>query len=394
MTAVPTSDWVLDPAVTFLNHGSFGACPADVLHAQRALQDRMERQPVRFLSRELEGLLDDARAALGAFLGADPDDLAFMRNTTSGVNTVLRSLPFEPGDEVVVTDHAYNACRNALDYVAARAGVRVVVARVPFPLARPEEVTRAIVGVATGRTRLALVDHVTSPTGLVFPIAAIVRELAARGVDTLVDGAHAPGMVPLDLDGLGAAYYTGNGHKWLCAPKGSAFLWVRRDRQADVHPLTISHGFNSGRGDRSPFRLEFDWTGTDDPTPALTVPAALRSIEARRPGGWPAVMARNRALALEARRILCDALGVAPPSPDEMIGALAAVPLPDVATIVPGRRADETLQQALREQFSIEVPVPLWPAPPRRLVRVSAQLYNEPEQYTSLAKALVTLLHP
>jgi isopenicillin-N epimerase len=384
--------WLLDPDVTFLNHGSFGACPVDVLEAQRALQDRMERQPVRFLSRELEGLLDASRAALGAFLGADPDDLAFVSNTTSGVNTVLRSVAFDPGDELIVTDHAYNACRNALDYVARRTGAHVVVAAVPFPLAAPDAVTRAIVGAVSPRTRLALVDHVTSPTGLVFPIARIVSALVEHGVDTLVDGAHAPGMVPLDLDGLGAAYYTGNAHKWLCAPKGSAFLWVRRDRQAHVHPLTISHGFNSRREDRSPFRIEFDWTGTSDPTPALTIPAALRSISARLPGGWPAVMERNHSLALEARRTLCAALGVPPPSPDEMIGALAAIPLPDGSTPAAGRRSDDELQRALRERFAIEVPVPVWPAPPKRLVRVSAQLYNTPEQYARLAGALVTLL--
>jgi isopenicillin-N epimerase len=386
------ASWRLDPDVIFLNHGSFGACPVDVLEAQRELQDRMERQPVRFLSRELEGLLDAARAALGEFLGADPDDLAFVSNTTSGVNTVLRSLAFDPGDEVIVTDHAYNACRNALEYVARRTGARVVVAPVPFPLATTDAVTRAITGAVGPRTRLALVDHVTSPTGLVFPIAAIVRELRERGVDTLVDGAHAPGMVPVDLDALGAAYYTGNGHKWLCAPKGSAFLWVRRDRQAGMHPLTISHGLNSRREDRSPFRIEFDWTGTIDPTPALAIPAALRWMEGRRPGGWPAVMEHNRLLALEARRTLCAALAVSPPSPDEMIGALAAVPLPDGPPTMLGRRSDEELQHALRERFGIEVPVPAWPAPPRRLVRVSAQLYNDAGQYARLATALVSLL--
>ena len=387
-----SSAWLLDPEVTFLNHGSFGACPADVLEAQRGLQVRMERQPVRFLSRELEALLDEARGALGAFLGADPDDLAFVPNTTSGVNTVLRSLAFEPGDEVIVTDHAYNACRNALDYVAGRARVRVVVAAIPFPLAGPDAVMTPILEAVGPRTRLALVDHVTSPTGLVFPIAAIVDALAQRGVDTLVDGAHAPGMVPVHLDRLGAAYYTGNAHKWLCAPKGSAFLWARRDRQAGIHPLTISHGLNSQRHDRSRFRIEFDWTGTDDPTPALTIPAALRSIEARVPGGWPAVMERNRALAVEARRLLCAALAVPSPCPDEMIGALAAVPLPDTKTWTPGRRSDDPLQQALRDGFGIEVPVPLWPSPPRRLVRVSAQLYNHRDQYARLASALVTLL--
>ena len=387
-----SSLWTLDPDVAFLNHGSFGACPAEVLEAQCALRARMEREPVRFLSRDLDGLLEGARSALGAFVGADPDDLAFVPNATSGVNTVLRSLLFSEGDEVIVTDHGYNACRNALDFVAARTGVRVVVVRVPFPLQGAAQVTEAVLGAATERTRLALLDHVTSPTGLVFPIARIVAALEERGIDTLVDGAHAPGMVPLDLRALGAAYYTGNAHKWLCAPKGSAFLWVRRDRQSRIHPLTVSHGFNAVRADRSRFRLEFDWTGTIDPTPALCITAALRFMQARLPGGWPAVMERNRALALEARRRLATALGVRPPGPDDMIGALAAIPLPDVREGTPFSRADDALQRALRERFSIEVPVPMWPAPPRRLVRVSAQLYNTLEHYDRLAGALVTLL--
>jgi isopenicillin-N epimerase len=380
--------WPLDSAVTFLNHGSYGACPTEILRHQAALRAELEAEPVRFLGRELEGRLDAARAALGAFVGADPDDLAFIANATGGVNAVVRSLSFEAGDEILTTDHAYAACRNTLDYVADRAGARVVVATIPFPVASPQQVVDAVLARVTPRTRLALVDHITSPTGLILPIARIVAELAARGVETLVDGAHAPGMVPLDLRGLGAAYYSANCHKWLCTPKGSAFLWVRRDRQADVHPLTISHGAKGERAGRTRFRLEFDWTGTQDPTAWLTVPMAIDYLAGLVPGGWPALMARNRALALDARRLLGAAVGTPAACPEEMIGSLASVILPDSVTTETGWRVPEPLQARLFAGHAIEVPIMRWPAPPRRLIRVSAQLYNRGEQYARLAEAL------
>jgi isopenicillin-N epimerase len=383
--------WPLDPDVTFLNHGSYGACPRAVLDAQTRWRERLEAEPVRFLGRDLEGLLDEARVALAAFVGAEPDDLAFVPNATTGVNTVLRWLDLDRGDEILATDHAYNACRNAVDAVAARAGARVVVAPVPFPLAAPEQVTDAVLGRVGARTRVALVDHVTSPTGIVLPIEELVSRLTERGVDALVDGAHAPGMVPLDLRGLGAAYYSGNCHKWLCAPKGSGFLHVRRDRQAGVRPLVISHGANSRRTDRSRFRLEFDWTGTSDPTAYLTVPDAIRYMGSLLPGGWPALMAHNRCTALRARDRLGEALGVPPPAPDSMIGSLAALPVPPDFGLAPHDSERDPLQTVLFDRFGLELPVFTWPALAVRILRVSAQLYNTPADYERLAEALDTL---
>jgi len=380
--------WPLERGVAFLNHGSYGACPTEILRHQAALRAEMEAEPVRFLGRELEGRLDAARAALAAFVGAEADDLAFITNATGGVNAVLRSLVLVAGDDLLTTDHAYGACRNTLDYVAQRSGTRVIVATIPFPAASPEAVVDAVLAEVTPRTRLALLDHITSPTGLILPIERLVAELASRGIETLVDGAHAPGMVPLDLRRLGAAYYSANCHKWLCTPKGSAFLWVRRDRQADVHPLTISHGAKGERPGRSRFRLEFDWTGTQDPTAWLAVPKAIDYLGGLVPGGWPALMARNRALALDARRLLCAATATEPPCPEEMIGSLASVVLPDSPTIETGWRQRDPLQARLFDGWGIEVPIIRLPAPPRRLIRVSAQLYNSPGQYARLAEAL------
>ena len=381
--------WDLDPGVVFLNHGSFGACPREVLAAQREFVARMEREPVLFVHRDLEGLLDHARIALADFLGADADDIAFVTNATSGVNTVLRSLRFAPGDELLTTDHEYNACRNALDLAAATWGARVVTARVPFPLRDPAQVVEALTAAATPRTKLVLVDHVTSPTGMVLPVERIVAAFAERGIDVLVDGAHAPGMLPLELRRLGAAYYTGNCHKWLCTPKGSAFLHVRRDRQAALRPLAISHGANSTRTDRSRFRLEFDFCGTCDASPWLAIPAALAFLGRLLPGGIPALMVHNRALALRARDLLCSALGSAPPCPDSMIGSLASIVLDPLALDPVGPLGLDPLQVRLWDQWRIEIPVMRWASPRLRMLRVSPQAYNTIEQYEYLARAVV-----
>ncbi len=376
-------DWTLSPSITYLNHGSYGATPRVVQQAQARLRDELESGPVHFMGKRLEPLLDAARARLAGLLGARNDDLVFVPNATHGVNAVLRSLPFGAGDELLTTDHAYNACRNALDEVAARTGARVTVATLPWPLTSHEGALEAVVNAFTQRTRLLLLDHVTSPTAAVLPVEQLVREARARGIFTLVDGAHAPGMVPLALTALDADAYTGNCHKWLCAPKGAAFLWVAPRHQASLRPLATSHGRNSPRTDRSRFQLEFDWTGTADPTPALCVPAALDFLEGLLPGGLPALMAHNSALARTGRDILARALGVGPLVPGGMLGSMAALPLP------PGDAP--ALHDALYDA-GFEVPVIPFPAAPARLVRISAQAYNHVSEYEALAAALLKLL--
>jgi len=392
MSLPPEADWSrlwsLDPEITFLNHGSFGACPLAILEAQRKYRDQLEREPVRFFVRELELLLDQAREALSRFVGADPQDLVFVPNATTGVNVVLRSLRFSPGDELLITDHAYPACRNSLDYAAERSGTKVVVARLSFPVSSEGVAINSVLSRVTQRTRLAMLDHVTSVTAMVLPVTRLVSELSLLGVDTLVDGAHAPGMVPLDLRSLNAAYYTGNCHKWLCSPKGAAFLHVRRDKQSEIVPLTISHGQSSRRTDRSRFRLQFDVNATVDPSPFLCVPDSIAFLEKLLDGGWKALMARNRNAVLAARDTLCRSLQLPKPVPDSMIGSMAAFPLPPIDGGGAAAPNDlDPLQDELFKRFRIELPV--WSGPnPVRSFRISAQLYNIAKQYEFLAEAL------
>jgi len=408
---VMTGDWLLASDVTFLNHGSFGSCPRPVLQRQSDLRAELEQRPISFLDYELEERLDAARTPLAKFLGARPMDVAFVPNATTGINTVLRSITLQPGDEILTTDHEYNACQNAARAVAAEAGATVVVARVPLPVESPEQVVDAITGAASPRTRIALFSHVTSATALVWPVDRIVAALALRGIETLIDGAHAPGQVLVDLgalEQLGLTYYTGNCHKWLCAPKGSGFLWVRPERQSTIKPLIVSHAANAGRHERSYFIQSADWTGTLDPTPYLCVPAALDYMGSQLPGGWLALLERNHQLAQLARQVLLQRLGTAPMAPGEMLGSMAAIELPAGMQPAPPAVAPDSppgssygqdeLHTVLFERDRIEVPVYLWPPVPQsgrptlRLLRVSAQVYNSLADYERLAQALSGLV--
>ncbi len=382
--------WALDPQTVYLNHGSFGSCPTPVLDEQRRLRAEMELNPVRFLGRDLQPRLADVRAVLGRLVGADPADLALVTNATTAVNTVMRSLVFEPGDEILTTNHEYNACLNAVDVVAKRSGAMVVQAHVPFPLTGPDEVVEAIVAAVTPRTKIALVSHVTSATAVVFPIERIVAELEARGVDVLVDGAHSTAHLELDIDSIGAAYYAATLHKWLCSPRGTGFLHVRQDRQHLIRPLVISHGTNDPNVDAPLFRREFDWQGSHDPTGFLAIPKALETISGLVEGGLPALRLRNHELVLRARDALCQVLDEPNPIPDRMLSAMAVVPIDNRFR---DDRARQRLDRVLRDDARIEIGFMLCRLDPDRwMIRVSCQAYNDETDVEALSRTVAAAL--
>ncbi len=383
--------WALDPEITFLNHGSFGACPTAILERQNEMRRELEANPMDFLHRTLEPRLDAARQRLADFIGCKFENLAFVPNATSGVNAVLQSISLNQTDEVIATNHEYNACRNALNFVARQRGFKVVEVQIPYPVHRIEEAVNPILEAITPRTRLLLLDHITSATGFIMPVEPIIQEFNNRGIDTLIDGAHAPGMVKLQLEKLGATYYTGNCHKWICSPKGSALLYVRPDKIESIRPPIISHGYNTLRSDRSKFLIQFGWTGTLCPTPWLCIPETLDYLGQEIPGNWPAIMERNHRLALQGRDIICRALNVSPPCPDEFHGSMVTIPIPPDPKgrppVLP--RFEALLQNELWVQHKIEVPIFFWPDLKNRHLRISAQLYNSVEDYQVLAEALL-----
>ncbi|MGE0718832.1 MAG: aminotransferase class V-fold PLP-dependent enzyme [Alphaproteobacteria bacterium] len=362
----------LDPTATYLNHGSYGAVPAVVAGAADAWRARVERQPVLFFQETLPQAMRAAAGRLASFLGAAPDDLVFVENATAGANAVLQSLRLQAGDTIVVTDHGYGAVRNAALHVAGRAGASLVEARLPFPGTTPDGVVAAVADVIDGRTRLVIVDHVTSPTALVLPVAEIAAICRHRGVPLLVDGAHAPGMLDLDVPAVGADWYVGNAHKWLFAPRGCGFLWASPAARADLHPTVISHGWGKG------FHAEFDYTGTRDSSPFLAIDAALDFYESLDP---PWLRRRNVALAAEAARIVAASWKTEVLTPAGMAGSMTIVALP--VAVEPTREACRAARAAIWSRRRIEVPVMNMGG--RCHVRLSAQIYNEADDYRRLA---------
>jgi isopenicillin-N epimerase len=368
--------WAIDPTVDYLNHGSFGATPRAVLAAQAVLRAEMEAELVEFLARRLPARLDAVRERVARFVGADPAGLVFVPNATHGVDAALDAIDWRAGDEVVHADHGYNAVKKALLRLEHRHGVKRVDAKVPFPLASAGQVIDAFRAVIGPKTRLVIIDHLTSPTALVLPAAELVALAHAHGVPALVDGAHAPGLLPLDLDAIGADFYTGNLHKWVCAPKGAAIFYVHADWRSRVHARVTSHGYEGG------LAAEFEWTGTFDPTPWLAVAAALDHLEGL---GVEAVRASNHALVQEGRERLAHALGVDLPHPDDptLYGPMASV-------LVPWARAADGPALNARLYAETRIEVPFTGYDDRCFVRISGQVYNRPEQYRRLAEVLRT----
>ncbi len=371
-------EWGLDPDFLTINHGSYGATPKVVLAEQERWRRRMEAQPTRFFAREAPGALREAAGVLAKFLGAEAGDIAFVPNATTGANAVLRSMTFAPGDEILHASHVYNAVRNTIAYVAERSGAKVVVAEVPFP--RPDKATilRNIERAISKRTRIAVIDHITSPSGMILPIAEIVALCKAANVPILVDGAHGPGQVPLDLPKLGTDWYIGTCHKWLAAPKGCGFLYARADRRADLHPVTISHGYREG------FTVEFDWTGTMDPSAFLSLPAAIAFWQKL---GGPELMKHNHNLVAQAGRLLAARLGTEVGASEDMMGSMASVRLP---LDLPARRAEALKVRAALQEAKVDSPI--HPLANGLWLRLSAYAYNELADYERLATLLPGVL--
>jgi len=374
--------WLLDPSATYLNHGTVGVTPKRVLQKQQALRDEMDRQPSRFMLRELNGempapwransRLRDAIEQVAPFVGASPDDLVFVQNVTTGLNAVLLSLPLEPADEMVMTDLAYGAITLAAAEACQRSGATLKTVSVEYPVRDAGDVVAAIVAALTPRTKLVVVDHITAQTALVLPVAAIAAECRARGIPVLVDGAHVPGARPLDIASLGVDWYAANLHKWAHAPRGCGILWAAPDRQASLHPPVVSWGRNRG------FRTEFEHVPTADPTSYLAAPEGIAML---REWDFDACTAYMHRLALDAAAILTERWKTVFEIPEQMIGAMVTVPLPVRA----GRTAADAakLRLALLVDDGIEVQLHAWRE--RLWVRVSAQVYNERSDIDRLA---------
>ena len=385
--------WNIDHEVVFLNHGSFGATPAAILAKQNEYINRMEAEPVRFMASELEPMIWKSKEVLGQFIGAKAEDLVFVHNATTGVNTVLNSLRPEPEDEWLTTNHAYGACVNSLKFYADRGKVNIVTADIPLPIESSDEVLDAILKKITPKTKLVMIDHITSATGLLFPVEKIVSHVQGMGIDVLVDGAHAPGMVALDLEKINPAYYTGNCHKWICSPKGSAFLYVRKDRHDLIAPLLISHKYDYPCKKENLWSNTFFWHATDDYSPYLCVKDAIAYMGSLFPGGWKELREYNRNLCLSARKIVSDALCTQLPAPEEMIVNLS-VSLIGPTKIPPYNfNFTHPLKETLLTYKKIEVYVSMWNRQdPKLWVRISSQCYNSIEQYEYLAQSLKDIL--
>lgn len=375
------SQFLLDPEIVYLNHGSFGACPKPVFEAYQRWQRELERQPVDFLNRRATGLLAEARAKLAAYLGIETDDVVYFPNPTTALNMVARSLDLRSGDEILTTDHEYGAIDRMWRFVCRKTGARYVQRPIPMPVTSHADFVEHFWAGVNERTRVIFISHITSPTALIFPVQEICRRARAAGLLSIVDGAHAPGQIPLNLSALGSDIYAGACHKWLCAPKGSAFLYVRHEVQGNLEPLVVSWGWESEEPSSSQFIDYHEWQGTRDVAAFLSVPAA---IEFQAQHDWDTVRQRCRELTSETRQRLNDLTGLDPICPDspEWFTQMAAARLPEVDL--------QRLEHRLYNEFGIEVALTRWNGQP--LIRVSFQAYNSQADADALLDALAQLL--
>ncbi|KAF5561496.1 isopenicillin N epimerase [Fusarium napiforme] len=384
-------EWQIQKDIIYLDNGAFGSCPKSVVEKQKNIRQRIEENPHEFFERSYVSGLEASRRSLADFLHVNHRDIFLLPGATHAMNVVIQSLRFDPDDEILTTNVAYSSVRMVLDHVAKRDGAHIVVVDVPLLVTGPEDVSERIVAGVTPRTRFAVIDHIPSRIGLVLPAKQIVKELESRGIDTLVDGAHAPGMIQLDLEDINAAYYVANCHKWMCAPRGIGFLHVRRDRAHVIKPLVIARSpYVVGKSKHSVLEHSFGWMGTYCPSAMLSLPSAIDHLKTVMPGGYSDLTSRNHDLAVLARRIVCKAIGVDIPCPDSMIAAMATIPLPDS----PGPEQEGMLpiQQALWKEHGIVIPVYSWPSYPKRVIRLSVQAYNTLDQYLKLAECLRIVL--
>jgi isopenicillin-N epimerase len=363
--------FLLDPSVIFLNHGSFGATPKPVFEAYQAWQLRLERQPVLFLGRELNGLLLQSRSVLGQYLNAEPNDLVYIPNATHGVNILAHSLQLNPGDEILTTDHEYGACDYTWDVACEKTGAKYIHQSIPLPVH------------SEGETKVIYVSHITSSTALRLPVEEICRRARQAGILTIVDAAHSPGQIPVDLQKLNADMVFGNAHKWLLNVKGSAFLYVRPEVQPLIEPLIVSWGYHptpeTATGSR--FIDLLQWTGTKDPTAALTIPNAIQFMKDH---DWDSVRSQCHGLLRQALERICALTRLPPlyPLDSDFYFQMGIASLP---------RSNLTLlKQRLYDEYKVEVPLTEWHD--RQFIRVSIQGYNGQDDVDMLLRALEVLL--
>ena len=381
--------WSLDQDIVFLNHGSFGATPKYILEKQSEYRDLMEKEPVDFFVNIMPDILHQSKSALADFVGASPNDMVFAQNTTTGVNQILASFPYEQGDEWLVTSHAYGACTNAIKHFAKRNKINLNIAEIPFPVNDEITILKSIEKKITKNTKLALIDHITSASGMIFPVEKIIHLLHSHNIKVIIDGAHVPGMIDLNIKKLNPDFYIGNCHKWLCAPKGSAFIYVRNEYKKLVKPLVISHFNDTDLKGESHWSNQFMWDGTHDFSQYLCVKDTIDFMDSIHSKGWEGIIEHNHNLVWKGANLIADKIGAKLPLKEKFIGSIINIPMPDGKQGFPKFNETSALKKVLFEKYKIEVPIFFFPTEPKQWIRLSAQLYNSLDQYDYLGDCLV-----